>query len=277
MSELNIEQFNPTVAELTELVEKTKGITATDLEDKKQLEVVKRGSLDLRNAQIRVEKAGKELRASALKFQKDVIAKENELTGIVEVELQRLKGILAGAEKLAEMKLRKLQLPEHKERLMKAGLGSIATEEELLGMDSVQFENFFTEAVAEKEKEEIEEQQRKNAEKDAELRAREEKVLEAERKIEEEARAKVREEKAREDERTRMEKEQADALAKKEAEEKQALAEEARKKELLEKQKKYVAYRASLGYTKETAGDFNEDTVDGEIIIWKKVGVFKLK
>lgn len=286
--QLNIEAFNPTVAELTALIEVTKNITAKDLTDKKQLEAVKRARIDLKNARIRIEKTGKELRADAIKFQKAVIAKEDELVGIIGPEEERLKGIEAEAEHLALMQIRQAQLPERKERLMKIGIGDEPVGDHiLLAMDSVEFENYYNAQVAaknERDREELKRQQdeenaRIKAEQDArdtELRAREATIADAQRKLEEEVRAQEREAKAREDERARLQREEderkgREARAKEEADRKAA-----EDKAKLERARKYQKFLADNGYTKENDSEFKQENTGSEVVLWKKVAVFKI-
>lgn len=286
--QLDIEKFNPTVAELTALVEVTKKIKAKDLTDKKQLEVVKRARIDLKNARIRIEKAGKELRADAVKFQKAVIAKEDELVGIIGPEEERLKSIEAEAEQLAIMQVRQAQLPERKERLMKVGIADEPVGDEfLLAMDSVQFETYYNEQVAtknEKDRQELQRQQdeenakrkAENDAKDAELRAREAKIAEDQRKLDEEARAQEREARAREDERMRLQREEDERKGREARAKEESDRKEAEDKAKLERAKKYQKFLADNGYTKENDGEFKQENTGSEVVLWKKVAVFKI-
>lgn len=289
--ELNIEKFNPTVAELMEKVEATRKITAEDLTDKKQLDIVKRARIDLRNARTSIEKAGKELRADALKFQRAVIAKEDELIGIIKPEEERLKGIEEEAEHLALMKVRQAQLPERKERLMKLGIGDEPVGDDfLLAMDSVQFETYYNEQVAIKNERDRQEIQRKQDEEDKEnarikaeqdareekLRAKEAKIAEDKRKLEEEARAQEREEKARQDERTRLQNEENERKEREKLEKEEEARKAAEEKKKLERAKKYLKFLADNGYTKENANEFKVENIGSEVVLWKKIAVFKI-
>ena len=113
---LNIEEFNPKIEELKQLVEVTKLVVVTDINDKKQIEIVKANRISLRDVRVDIEKAGKRLREGAVKFQKEVITREKELIAIIEPEEKRLETI----EK--EVKLKKLRaerialLPERKKQ-----------------------------------------------------------------------------------------------------------------------------------------------------------------
>ena len=60
MEELNIEKFNPTTAELRQLVEKTKTVIVTDIGSKEQMDIVKENRIMLRDARVKIQK-GQEL------------------------------------------------------------------------------------------------------------------------------------------------------------------------------------------------------------------------
>jgi len=143
-------KFDPTVEELNKIVEITKNINVSDLKDKKQLEIVKENRIALGKARINIAKAGKALRESAVKFQKDVIAKEKELIGIIEPEEDRLQLIEDKAKELAIREERLEKLPLRKERIEKLEIIDyvLKTDEELLLLDAVEFEAYFNSLVA---------------------------------------------------------------------------------------------------------------------------------
>ncbi len=70
-------------AELTELSQKFTGLTIDGLEDKEGFKAVREGRITLKNARVSVQKAGKSLRENAVKFQKRVIERENELIALI--------------------------------------------------------------------------------------------------------------------------------------------------------------------------------------------------
>lgn len=289
-----LEKFDPTEAQLREMVAKTSGLTATDLEDKAQLEVVRKARIDLKKTRVAIEKYGKSLREDALKFQKAVIAKEKDLIGIISPEEDRLAAIEEEAEKLAIKKERMEKLPARKDRLAALEDGVEVSDEDLLEMDSTQFEAYFNARVADKNEkvrlQQEEDQRRRDEEarkeqerKDAELKEREEAAAkkEAELKAEEarlaaEKDAQEREKRAREEERAAAEKraQEAAEAAKREAEEKEK--KEAEEKARLEKKEAYKKFRAEHGWTEKTKGDFQEVNTGTEIVLYKKVGVFKI-
>lgn len=87
--ELNIEQFDPTLADLQKIVALTKNVTVTDFKDKAQLELVHQNRIALRDVRVKITKKGKELREEATKFAKDVITHEKELIAVLEPEESR--------------------------------------------------------------------------------------------------------------------------------------------------------------------------------------------
>lgn len=304
----DLEKFNPTVAELTAMVEKTKGLTATDLTDKKQLEVVHKSRMELRDARVKIEKAGKSLREDANAYQKAVIAKEKELIGIIEPEEDRLQAIEQEAIDNAALAERRAKLPARKERIKEAKLEFFhnRTDEEVNELDANGFEAYMNELAAtkvqydsdclKKEREEAEEKARiekaeadkKQTEENARIKAEQDKrqaELDAkELVLQNEKDAREREEKARQAERDRIEsegriKEQKRLEDERRAGEEKAAAEkrEAEEKARREQTDKYRSFRAEHGWTENGKADFKEENTGGEIILWKKMGSFKLK
>ena len=298
LDETAIEKFDPTVAELTALVGQTKDLTAVDLKDKAQLELVRTSRITLKKKRVQIEKFGKALRDDANKFAKAVIEKEKELIGIISPEEDRLKEIEEEAEQLAILEERREKLPARKDRLAALEDGVEISDDEILLMDSVQFEAYYNARVAdknEKVRQQAEADQRKrdeearaeNERKEAELKEREAAAAkkEEENKAEEarlaaEKEAREREEAAREEERKAAEKraQEADEAAKREAEEKARQEAEAAAKR--ERAERYRNWRAQFGWTEETKADFYEK-VEGEgkdqvVVLFKKLDTFNI-
>lgn len=253
MENLNIEKFDPSVAELEKMVEISKQITVTDFLDREQIAEVKNGRLVLRDARVAITKKGKELRQSALDFQRLVIAKEHELIDIIEPEEERLAGLEDQAAILMEREERKKLLPHRKGRLAAIKDGIEVSDDELLDMESDVFEGYFNRRMAEK-----------NA---------------ADRKVIDEAQAKVDEEKnriAKEEEAKAIEERARKAAEEKLAREKQETerkAAEAKKK--LEEEASYRKFLTDNGWTREHEDDFyTTQSVGGTIILWKKVAEY---
>ena len=133
-----------------------------------------------------------------------------------------------------------------------------------------------------KEKADKEEQERirlENEKMKVEAEAREKEIakerakVDVERKKAEEAQRKERE--AREKAEAELKaKQESEERAKREKEESDKRAKEEKKK--LDKQEKYRAFRAEYGWTEKTKADFKEENTGEEIVLWKKVGTFKL-
>lgn len=238
MDGLNLADFDPTVAELTAMVEATRGITANDLEDPKQLSVVKENRISLKNARVKIEKTGKALREDALKFQKAVIAKEKELVAIIEPEEDRLQAIEDEAKQIAEMKKRAKELPARREQLAALNDGIEITDDEILKRDDIQFGIYINsrkEALLEKQRLEMEERERA--------------VREAEEKTRREAELAEAAERARVQEREKLEREAKAAEDKRIADEARDRERKAAEEKALQAQVRYQNFLKENGYT----------------------------
>lgn len=114
-------KFDPSVEELNKIVAVTSKITAPDLSDDTQVALVHDTRISLRDARVKIEKAGKQYRADALAYQKKVIAREKELIAIIEPEEIRLKALEEEATRLRERAAREALLPMRREQLVPFG------------------------------------------------------------------------------------------------------------------------------------------------------------
>lgn len=295
MEEFAVIKFDPTVEQLTQMAEAVKNLTAADLTDDKQLELVKETRLQLRTARTTIEKQGKAMRDESNKYNKAVIARENELIAIIEPEEKRLKALEDEAALIKVRKAREELLPMRREALAVVGVTDL-TDEALLDLDNDQFIVFLNKCTADKNERDRQEIQ---AEKD---RLAREAHLEQVRKDAEvaernriEAAAKADEERrinAAAEEKRRQEQEaqkiiddaraEADRIKREEEQriENNRRAEEARIKAKAEADaahaanEKYLAWAKELGWTSETSGDFKTEHSDGSIVLWRKVGVY---
>lgn len=290
-----IEKFDPTEAQLREIVSETNALSVSDLKDKAQLKVVRESRIKLKNARVAIQKKGKEMRDDANKYSKAVIEREKELIAIIEPEERRLELIEEEAEKLAILEDRRTNLPSRITRLESIGDGLENDEEYILTLDSNQFDAYFNQRFAAKLQKDKEESERVAAEaerarreeqerKDAEIAERQ-RVLdeqenanrrEAER-LENERIAREREEKARQEEREKAERaaKEKEERERKEREDAERKKEEEREK--LERAKKYKKFRSDLGWTEETKEDFKEESDGNTVTLWKKIGTFNIK
>lgn len=281
---MDIEKFNPTVAELQQLATETKQVDCDDLRNETQVALVHEARRKLQKARVAITKKGKELRQEALDFQRAVIAREKELIGIIEPEEQRLLAIGNEADRIKLMDERKEKLPERRASL--TGIDDHApepTDEELLAMDDEAFTTYRNARVAlaheieqklieeerlaeerEAEKVRIAEQARKEALAKAELDKAFAEARHKREMAEVEERARKQAEAVRL-EAERKEKERKDAEKKAEAERKR-----------IERMKEYRAWRAAHGWTEETKEEYLEITKDGTVTLYKKLGVFNI-
>lgn len=298
---MDIIKFDPTVEKLQAVVAATAKITATDLSDETQLMLVHDTRISLRDARVTIEKQGKEMRAEALKYQKDVITREKELLAIITPEETRLKEIEEQANTIKERKAREALLPMRKEQLAPFGETTLS-DENILDMNNDDFVAYLVQRQIEKNEDDrlaIEAEKAKLA-KDAELKAAElaaahvertriEEIQKAseERRIEKAAQekhdadvraqkliddARVEAERIAQEARDKIAQEAAQAEAaqrEKDVREQQAKDEAAKK----EAQAKFLAWAQGCGWD-GVAGGFKTVHGAGGIELWKLVGTY---
>lgn len=307
---MDIIKFDPNVEELQKIVAVTSQITAPDLADDAQLAVIHGTRISLRDARVKIEKAGKQYRADALAFQKNVIARERELIAIIEPEEKRLKAFEEEADAIKERAARAALLPLRREQLAQFG-DPVPSDETLLDMDNDAFIIYLNERTAlkneqerlrlEQERQALEEERRAiaraaelaKAAEDAKIAERERIAAEnranEERRIQEAAQAKIDAEKAAqklvddakaEAERIAaearfkiaQEKAQAEAAERERQVREQQAKDEAAKKEA---QAKYAEWAKEQGWTPETASEYRTQHTHEGIELWKRVGIYK--
>lgn len=274
MSELNLEKFNPTVAEIKAMVARYASLQIQGIDDKEGYFAVDTARKELKRVRVKITKTGKTMREEAVAFQKAVIAKEKELVELVEPTERELEAKQEAID-LEKEKLKRVSLlPERHARLV--AVKYEATDDELLLLDETQFEALFNqknaEYLAEKERVMLEEQARIEAEKKALQEQREEQEREARHQAElEQARKEAAERAVLEAERKAREAEEAKALA-----EKQRIEAEKAEQEKLEKQKRYTKFLSDNGYTEDTKQDFYIQRENNKVILFKKVAELKV-
>jgi len=242
--------------------------------------------IELRDARVWLEKTGKFLRDDYNRLAKDVIAKEKELIGIIAPAEEALKSLEDAVEAEKERLYRVSRFEERSERLGAIGVTLEAGVSVL--MDDKAFEVYFQE-----------QQTAVNAQKQAELEARERKVREEEErqaklkrdeewaeKIRAEEKAKAEQavkdaearaqraeqdakDKADRDERDRIQRE-ADAKAEKERK-------EAEEKKKIEADIAYQLWLESLGYTKEDDASFVIENNGKTVRLSKVLGYYTIE
>lgn len=247
---LELDSFDPGVAELTTLKDEAAAITLTDPFDAEQVKAVRSMRIKLKNARVGISTIGKKLREGAVKFQRDVIGKERELVAIISPEEDRLAGLEEEAKKAEAIKQREADLPERRNIL--GDLGTEVTDQQILEMDDQEFFEFRNKLVAA----DLEQKRKANEAAEAER-------LEAARIEQERLDAQRVEQDARQAELDREEREK--------AEEKERIAEEERKAAdlLARRAERRVSSLSELGFIQqgeEAPWTFQEFSVDRETI-----------
>lgn len=310
MENLNIEKFDPTVEELRKIATAASAVVVTDFTDKTQLDLVIETRKQLKAARVRITKTGKGLREEALKFQRDVIAKEKELVAIIEPEEERLSKIEEEVERQKHIATMKLLLPVRRARIAHIGYTGEITDDQLNAMNVSEFETRFLRLQ--------QHMNELNAKKLADERAAVE--VESKRQADEKT-TREREDKARADERAKIEREQSEAeerrrvaakaeaeriesearvkaenierearqkaeaedkrrkeeQAKKDAEEAakaRAIIEEAERKAAIEKATRFNKFLSDHGVTEKTANEHEQRHVGNTVQLWRKVATY---
>lgn len=264
---MNLEQFDPTIAELKTMVTMTEKLDLSDLEG------VRKARIALKGARVRIEKRGKELRADALTFQKAVIAKERELVSIIEPEEIRLERVEEDA-KVAILRAERLRKLPYRRQTLDLTPNDL-TDVQVLAMDDVAFQATVDRLRAEQIAKE-------QAAKQAELDARQAEIEAKEKAIRDKEEAGKREAKRQADlERARLEGEKvAKEKAEREAASEKARIEkeEADKKateDKLEKSRKMKAWLEERGYNEQTKSDFYIEHMPAGMMLYKLVDIYR--
>ncbi len=278
---MDLIKFDPTVDTLHKIIEKTSKITATDLSDEAQLAVVKENRIQLRDARITIEKQGKSMREDALKYQKDVIAREKELLAIILPEEDRLADIEHEAKAIKTRAARMELLPMRRQELSAIGISDIG-DEALLDLDNDQFSEFLNKCKADfldKQMAEVNAEKARLADEARLAQVRKDAEVAERNRVEAEAQRKVDAAKAESDrvirqthEKEAQRKAQEEA-AKREAEVREQEAKDKQSK--LEKQKKYKAWLEKIGYTETEHGSWYFATKDDVTSAYKLISSFK--
>lgn len=159
-----MEEFNPTKEQLLQLADSYKHLSIANIDDEEGKELVKVARKELVSKRTEIEKTGKRLREWALKFQKDVIAKEKEYISIIEPVELYLKSEEKRIADEEETNNRKASLPLRKQELLDIGISDYQ-DEFLLSMSGQEFSEFIgrekTRLFDEKLQKDREEEQKK--------------------------------------------------------------------------------------------------------------------
>jgi len=282
--EMNLEQFNPTLAELNRLAEESRAITITNFEDPTQLDAVHKQRMVLKKVRVEITKKGKEFREEALAFQKKVIEKEKELIGIIQPEEDRLDALEEDFQEAAVKRERERKWPERLKRLKEIELVPGTSDGYVIQqMSDADFETFMNNAKAKMEAERLAKERQAQLEREMDLKRREDELAAKERKAEMEERARKQAEQDRLNAEMREKKRLAELEEARIEGERKAKAEaeriEREKKEAeakAEKSRKFKAWLADQGFTDALEGDrFFIRHTDTEAILYEKKAVYR--
>jgi hypothetical protein len=141
MMNLNIDQFNPPIAEIKAMAAKYQDLKISGPNDRAGYIIVDAARKDLARLRIKIEKDGKAIRAEARAFQKAVMDKEKELVGFIEPVELRLAAMQEEVDNEKERLRRAEELPKRKEHL--ENIGVTVEDNLLLDMDDAAFSAFF--------------------------------------------------------------------------------------------------------------------------------------
>ena len=266
---MDIEKFNPTVAEITAIVETTNNVVITDFDNLEQVAEVKTAKKALQSLRTKITTTGKDLREDAVKFQKLVIEKEKELVKLITPSEERLDAFIDEIKKHEIRKERLAILPVRKARL--ENFEEVATDEEILGMDATQFEGYLNKLVAEKNEKERLENERITRERQAELDKKQAEIDAQDAEIKRKQDILEAEERGRQEAEQKAER---DRLKKIEDDKQEEERKETERKRL-ERDTRYQAFLKEHGATPENMQDFYEVRFVGNTItLYKKLATF---
>ena len=144
MENLNLEEFNPKMAEVKAIADKYRGLTIKGVDDVEGYGIVKAAQIELVHARTDINKAGKKAREGARSYLNAVLKLEDELIAEilpVEKDLKAQRNIFEALKLKSE---RLAILPDRKERLK--AVDGVLTDDEILSMDSAQFQDALNKA-----------------------------------------------------------------------------------------------------------------------------------
>ena len=266
---MEIVKFNPTIAEIKATILEVEGLTIAGVEDVTGYELVKAGRTKVGKLRTRVTNFGKEQRAEAIAWQKEVLRQEKDLLKMIEPVENELKAKLEAIDAQVKRAEREALLPSR--RAMLESINIEITDDEILDMDVDQFSKFYTEKqmahfqleeerkkrveMEKKHAEELENAKKEaaeNAKREAEEKAERDKQIAAE-KAEKDKQDAIDKIKRDQEEKERKEKQAREKAIK---DEEDRIENERKEQEKSEKNKKYKEWLAENGYNKATENDF---------------------
>lgn len=170
--EFNLEVINPNKVTLAAMAEKYRGLIINGVEDKDGYKAADDARKDLQKARVTITKALKEKRDDAIKYQRDVLAYEKDLLGIITPVEDDLKSKIGAVDDEMLREKRRELLPDRIAKL--ASVGCAVPDDEILALDEAKFYAFFFERKAGFDAAKLKEIEDKNA---VENRAKREKEI----------------------------------------------------------------------------------------------------
>jgi len=286
MNELSISKFDPLKAEISALVENVKA-TVASATGATGYELMKENKKVLQSKRTDLVKDLKAERDGAIKFQKAIIEVEKDLLKIISEVEQPLDDKIKEIDDARKREERLAILPERKEKL--SSIEMVMTDDEILDMDDKKFAEFFIDkkmAHLEEKQAKIDAENKRNEDKRQKdlANARKEAAANAKKEAEEEKKRAIQKEKDKAkrdrqkliDDQKRKDQERIDKKNRKQKKESDQIAKEKAENERLEKGKKYQKFLADNGYTKENWQDFYIKREETKVVLYKKVGEFKI-
>jgi len=277
---MEIQKFNPTVAEIKAAVLEVEGLTISGVDDEAGYAAVKVGKKRLADYRIEITKFGKQARQGLLEAQRDIIRQEKELLEMITPTENKLKSEMEAIDEEKKRAERAILLPSRKKMLEELqDIIPMISDDEIVALDEKEFSEYYTSKKMAYLEEKDNRQKAKEAEEKrlADLEeARKEAAANAKKEAEEKAeRDKIKAaEKAEKDKQDAIKKIKQDQADKEKAEADQLAAEKADQKKI-EKNRKYKAWLKENGYTEETKDDFvvKKESLNDETIftLYKKI------
>lgn len=252
---MDIDKFDPKIADLQAIVAKTSVLTSIDLNDETQLAEFSSKQKELQQARLLVTRTGKQLREESTAFSKAVIAREKELLAVIEPEEERLKLIKEQAERAVLIEQRKTMTPFRIKTMKERGLSEEQYPTNIEELDANEFEAYVSLKVSENNEAELVKlrEEKEKRDKEDEQRKHEQAIEDAK-------------ERARIEEINRQKKEKDDEILREKAQ-----------AEKLNKEKAYLEWRAEQGWTVATRDDYKQETIGNQVFLWKRIGTYNIK
>jgi len=190
---VEITKFDVTKQQLEELVTESKKIVVTDYRDKTQVALATKSCKELRDIEIDIEKKGKSYRDVFTKVNRGIKGKQDELLGVTNPEIERLKEIKDKAEEVRINDERLAKLPERRERIDSIGSSFETTDALLLALNDSDFESHYNICLHDKLETDKQAAEEKRLADEAKLEAERAKLAEDKRLADEEAARKAQE------------------------------------------------------------------------------------